>query len=170
MLLFLSAANKKYAGILAKCIKTPMHVIFQQEEDGILIPHRTFPKEPSEYTDEENEQVTLDINLQLFLVETQDLIMYNNVVNCQNANQIWDTLEIICEGSEEVRENRLEILNVQFKQFGANLGEGVSEVFIKYNNLINNLNLNGRWPKNKEINLKFLLTPPENTDICKSYH
>ena len=50
--------------------------------------------------------------------------MYNAVVNCTNAKQIWDTLEIINEGSEEVRENKKEILMAQYEQFGSNPGEG----------------------------------------------
>ncbi|XP_063948168.1 uncharacterized protein LOC135152246 [Daucus carota subsp. sativus] len=52
----------------------------------------------------------------------------------------------------------------QYEQFGSNPGEGISEVFIKYNNLINNLNLNGKYYDNKEKNLKFLLTLPEHLE------
>ena len=58
----------------------------------MLIPHRTIPKESSEYTDEENEQMNLDDALQLILVESIDPVMYNAVVNCTNAKQIWNTL------------------------------------------------------------------------------
>ncbi|XP_063942857.1 uncharacterized protein LOC135150474 [Daucus carota subsp. sativus] len=59
---------------------------------------------------EESEQMNLDDALQLILVESLDSVMYNVVVNCTNAKQIWDTLEIINEGSKEVRENKKEIL------------------------------------------------------------
>ena len=115
MLLFLRTANRKYIGILNKGVSTPMNVILAHEEDGVLIPHQTFPKEPSEYTDEENEQMNLDDTLQLILVETLDPVMYNVVVNCTNVKQIWDTLEIINEGSEEVTENKKEILMAQYE-------------------------------------------------------
>ncbi|XP_063948079.1 uncharacterized protein LOC135152175 [Daucus carota subsp. sativus] len=108
--------------------------------------------------------MNLDDALQLILVESLDPIMYNAVVNCTNAKQIWDTLEIINEGSEEVRENKKEILMAQYEQFGSNPGEGISEVFIRFNNLINNLNLNGKYYDNKEMNLKFLLTLPEHLE------
>ncbi|XP_063941220.1 uncharacterized protein LOC135149427 [Daucus carota subsp. sativus] len=105
-----------------------MNVILAQEDDGVLIPHRTVPKELFEYTDEENEQMNLDDALQLILVESLDPVMCNVVVNCTNAKQTWDTLEIINEGSEEVRDNKKEILMAQYEQFGSNLGEGISEV------------------------------------------
>ena len=54
--------------------------------------------------------MNLDDALQLILVESLAPVMYNVVVNCTNAKQIWDTLEIINEGSEELRENKKEIL------------------------------------------------------------
>uniref|UniRef100_A0A164VA75 CCHC-type domain-containing protein n=1 Tax=Daucus carota subsp. sativus TaxID=79200 RepID=A0A164VA75_DAUCS len=141
-----------------------MNVILAHEEDGVLIPHQIIPKELSEYTDEESEQMNLDDALQLILVESLDPVMYNAVVNCTNAKQIWDTLEIINEGSEEVRENKKEILMAQYEQFGSHPGEGISEVFIRLNNLINNLNLNGKFYDKKEVNMKFLLTLPEHLE------
>ena len=115
MLLFLRTANRKYIGILNKGVTTPTNVILSHEVDGVVIPHKTVPKEPSEYTDEENELMNLDDALQLILVESLDPVMYNAVVNCTNAKQIWDTLEIINEGSEEVRENKKEILMAQYE-------------------------------------------------------
>jgi len=55
MLLFLRTASRKYIGILNKGVSTPMKLIIAHEEDGVLMPHKTVPKELSEYTDEENE-------------------------------------------------------------------------------------------------------------------
>ncbi|XP_074323588.1 uncharacterized protein LOC141660501 [Apium graveolens] len=90
--------------------------------------------------------------------------MYKNVVNCTSAKQIWDTIEVINEGTEEVRENRLEILISQYKQFRSNPSEGISEVFQRLNKLVNDLNLNGKTNTNWEINRKFLFTLPEHLE------
>ena len=86
--------------------------------------------------------------------------MYNHVVNCKDARHIWETIETINEGTEEVRENRLEILTSEYEHFRSAPGEGISEVFERYNKLINNLNLHGKFYTIKEINRKFLLTLP----------
>ena len=93
------------------------------------------------YTADEKEDASLDINLQLILVESLDPIMYNHVVNCKDAKHIWETIETINEGTEEVRENRLEILTSEYEHFKSTSGEGISEVFERYNKLINKLNL-----------------------------
>ena len=84
--------------------------------------------------------------------------MYNHVVNCKDAKHIWETIETINEGTEEVRENRLEILTSEYEHFKSISGEGISEVFERYNKLINKLNLQGKFYTQKEINRKFLLT------------
>ena len=82
MLLFLRAANKKYINILTKGLSPPMNIILEHTEDGVTIPHRTYLKTPTEFSDEDNELINLDVTLQLILIESLDPIMYNNVVNC----------------------------------------------------------------------------------------
>ena len=93
--------------------------------------------------------------MQLILVESLDPIMYNHVVNYKDSKHMWDTIETINEGTEEVRENRLEILTSEYEHFKSASGKGISEVFERYNKLINKLNLQGKFYTQKEIR-KFL--------------
>ena len=90
--------------------------------------------------------------------------MYNHVVNCKDAKHIWETIETINEGTKEVRENRLEILTSEYEHFKSTSEEGISEVFERYNKLINKLNLQGKFYTQKEINRKFLLTLPTHLE------
>ena len=90
--------------------------------------------------------------------------MYNHGVNCKDAKHIWETIETINEWTEEVRENRLEILTSEYKHFKSTSGEGISEVFERYNKLINMLNLQGKFYTQKEINIKFLLILPTHLE------
>ena len=86
--------------------------------------------------------------------------MYNHVVNCKTVKHMWETIYIICEGTEEVRENRREILTSDYKAFKSKPGLGISELFKRFNNLINDLNLNGKFYSKKEVNRKFMLNLP----------
>ena len=90
--------------------------------------------------------------------------MYNHVVNCKDAKHIWDTIETINEGTEEVRENRMEILTSEYEHFKSTSSEGILEVFERYNKLINKVNLQGKFYTQKEINRKFLLTLPTHQE------
>ena len=89
MMLFLQVANPKYLGVLKNGPKIPMVIVAESIENNIgVISARTYPKDPADYTSDEREDVSLDINLQLILVESMDLIMYNDVVNCKDAKHI----------------------------------------------------------------------------------
>lgn len=119
-----------------------------------------FVKDPSTYDAVDKEDLSLEMSLQLILIESLDPVMHTHVLNCKDAKHIWETIEIINEGTEEVRENRLEILTSEYEHFRSYPGEGITEVFERYNKLINNLNLQGKYYTNKEIIKKFLLTLP----------
>ena len=165
MMLFLQVANQKYLGVLINGPKIPMVIVVESIENNIVVvAARTYPKDPTDYTPDENEDASLDINLQLILVESMDPIMYNHVVNCKDVKHIWDTIETINEGTEEVRENMLEILTSEYEHFKSTLGEGISEVFERDNKLINKLNLQGKFYTQKVINRKFLLTFPAHLE------
>ena len=146
MMLFLQVDNPKYLGVLKNGPKIPMVIVAESIENNIVVvAARTYHKEPVDYTLDEKEYVSLDINQQLILVESLDPIMYNHVVNWKDAKHIWDTIETINEGTEEVRENRLEILTSEYEHYKSTSGEGILEVFERYNKLINKRNLQGKF-------------------------
>ena len=67
--------------------------------------------------------------------------MYNNIINCDTTKQIWEKTEILCEGTEEVRSNQRRILVSQYEGFMAKPKEGTTEVFERFNKIINDLQL-----------------------------
>ncbi|KAK1403703.1 hypothetical protein POM88_003308 [Heracleum sosnowskyi] len=137
MLLFLQVANPKYLGILKKGPTISMVVEEERIENNVVFQAaRMYLKEPTDYAPDEKDDASLDDSLQLILVDYLDPVMHDHVLNCKDAKHIWETIEIINEG------------------------EGISEVFERYNKLINDLNLQGKHYTIREINKKFLLTLP----------
>ena len=90
--------------------------------------------------------------------------MYNNIVNCDTAKQIWDKIEILCEGTEEVRSNQRRILVSQYEGFMAKPKEEITEVIERFNKLINDLQLHDKYYEAEEVNLKFLLALPDHLE------
>ena len=106
----------------------------------------------------------MDSGLQLILIESLDNVMYNNIVNCETAKQIWEKIEILCEGTEEVRSNQRRILISQYEGFMAKPKESITDVFERFNKLINDLQLHDKFYDAEEVNLKFLLTLPDHLE------
>ena len=83
-------------GALINGSKIYMVIVSESIEDNIVVvAARTYPKDPTDYTPDEKKDASLDINLQLILVEYMDPIMYNHLVNCKDAKHIWETIETI---------------------------------------------------------------------------
>ena len=104
MMLFFQVVNPKYLGVLKNGPKIPLVIVAESIENNIVVvAARTYPKDPAYYTPDEKEDASLYITLQLILVESLDPIMYNHVVNCKDAEHIWDTTETINKGTKKVR-------------------------------------------------------------------
>ncbi|KAK1388395.1 hypothetical protein POM88_016573 [Heracleum sosnowskyi] len=165
MILLLQVANVKYLGVLKNGPKLPMIVEEEQIENNVVThAARMYPKDPKDYTADEKEDSSLDACLHLIMVDCLDPIMHNHVLNCVTTKHIWDMIKITNEGTEEVRENKMEIRTSSYEHFKSNPGEGIFDVFERYNKLINDLNLHGKHYTIKEINKKFLLTLPSHLE------
>ena len=164
MTLFIKTANPLYLGILENGPFIPQSYVPETTVDGETIPAYWVPKKVSEYSDTEKEKVSLDDCLQFIIIEALDNVMYNNIVNCTSAKQIWETIEVLCEGTEEVKENQEQILVSQYEAFMAKPSKGLTEMFERFNRLINDLQLHGKFYDKKEINMKFMLTLPEHLE------
>ena len=164
MTLFIKAANPAYIGILENGPFVPMKIIPETVEDGVRIPQRSTPKEPTEYTDSDKEFIALDTGLQLIIVDSMDSEMSHQILNCTSGKHMWDTIELIMEGTEEVRENRVDILTSRYEAFKSNPGESITQVFERYNKLLNELVIQGKKYPQREINRKFMLTLPSHVE------
>lgn len=108
ILLFIRAANSEYMDILNDGPHVPM------KDDPDNARHKIF-KDKSEFTAREKELVSLDVGLQLILVDSMDEDMSDHIMVCKSAKHMWEIIELLNEGNEDVKENRLEILTSQYE-------------------------------------------------------
>ena len=110
-------------------VKMHLHLLSQDEsyinciENGPHIPHKvataataivavgqSIPKPKAEWTIEDMEEIRKDKKAMNILFNGLDQDMFDNVINIQTAKEVWDTVQIICEGTEQVRENKMQLL------------------------------------------------------------
>ena len=90
MMLFLDMANTTYGELLKNGPFTPVILVPETTVGDEIVPAQWVPKDPSLYSDSEKEKIAMDKSLQLILIESLDLVMYNNIVNCTSEKQIWE--------------------------------------------------------------------------------
>ena len=118
----------------------------------------TIPKLPSEWTPEDIIAVHKDKKAMNILFNGLDSDMFDNVINCSTAKEIWDTVQTICEGTEQVRENKMQLLIQQYEHFHFKSRESLNDTFSRFQNFLNGLKLYGRVYQTKDSNLKFFFT------------
>ena len=165
MTLFIKAANQLYIGILENGPFVPQKLIPESvTKIGERIPQKFVPKESSEFNDTKKDKVALDTSLHLIIVESLDTAMLIQVINCSSVKHMWDTIKLLIKGTAKVKENRLDILTSQYEAFKSLPGENITQVFERYNKLLNDLNLHGKVYTSREVNRKFMLTLPSHLE------
>ncbi|KAK1378134.1 hypothetical protein POM88_024878 [Heracleum sosnowskyi] len=165
MLLFIKASNPLYIGILENGPFVPMKPVSESTApDGSRIPQGTQPKDITEYTDSDKELIRLDTGLMLILADSADKEMSYQLMNCTSGKHMWDTINLIMEGTEDVQENRLDILTSQYEAFRSLSGESITQVFEKYTKLLNELAMKGKTYPLRESNRKFMMTLPHHVE------
>ncbi|KAK1401552.1 hypothetical protein POM88_001157 [Heracleum sosnowskyi] len=166
IMLFIKAANPLYLGILQNGPFVPRKEIEASTVDGVLVPAYWVNKLPSQFLEPEKEKVALDDYLQLILLDalTLDKAMCGNVIGCSSAKDMWNKIELLCEGSEEVKDNQRQILISQYEAFMAKSGEDLTTMFERFSKLMTELQIHAKYYDMKELNVKFLLTLPEHLE------
>ena len=66
-----------------------------------------------------------------------DKDMFDNVINCTTSKEVWDTIQILCEGTEQVRENKMQLLIQQYEHFHFKQSETLSDTYNRFQKLLN---------------------------------
>ncbi|KAL8119214.1 hypothetical protein AgCh_016651 [Apium graveolens] len=155
-------------------VKMHLHLLSQDEayvdciERGPHVPMRaatryepSVPKSRLEWFDPDIEQVRKDKKAMNILFNGVDRDMFDNIINCKTAKDVWDTIQIICDGTEQVRENKMQLLIQQYEHFHNEESESLTDIFSRFQKLLNALKLHGRVYQTKDSNLKFLRSLPK---------
>ncbi|XP_017246111.1 uncharacterized protein LOC108217742 [Daucus carota subsp. sativus] len=163
MLLFIKLSNPAYMKILESGSCVPKKTIpgIAATSTSSAVSEVEVPKDPFEYTDKEKEAVLLDANLQLIIFDSMDDDMSHQLMNCESAKHMWDTIELIMVGTQEYQ---LDILTSRYEAFKSLPGESITQVFERYYGLLNQLSAQGKKYPLRETNRKFMLTMPRHLE------
>ena len=70
-----------------------------------------------------------------------DKDMFENVINFTTSKEVWDTIQTLCEGSEQVRHNMMQLLIKKYEVFHFKHGESVNDTYSRFQRLLNGLKL-----------------------------
>ena len=159
MHMHLLSLDAGYINCIEKGPHVPMNVNTTVGTYGQNIDQQV-PKPLVEYNEEDEKEVHKDKKAMNILFNGLDADMFYNVINCTTSKQVWDTVRVLCEGTEQVRENKMQLFVQQYEHFHFKSGESLNDTFSRFQKLLNALKLYGRVYPVKDTNLKFLRSLP----------
>ncbi|KAK1401340.1 hypothetical protein POM88_000945 [Heracleum sosnowskyi] len=126
---------------------------------------KTVPKEKKDMTPEDISSIAKDAKVRHLLHSALDNVMSNRVIGCKTAKEIWDALEVRCQGTGAIKKNRKTILTQEYEHFDSRPNETLTETYDRFCKLLNDLSLVDKEYELEESNLKFLLSLPEKWDL-----
>ena len=144
MHLHLMSIDESYVNCIEKGPHVPKKVCTGIGADGEDMVGKMIPKLVHEYSSEDTEEVHKDKNTMKILFNGLDQDMFDSVISCSTSKEVRDTIRNICEGNEQVRENKMQVLIQQYKSIHFKAGESLSDTFNRFQKLLNGLKLYGK--------------------------
>ena len=77
---------------------------------------------------------------------------FNHISTCESTKQIWNRLQVTYEGTNQVKESKINILVHNYELFKMKSDESITEMFTRFIDIINDLKSLGKvYPNNEQV-------------------
>ena len=76
---------------------------------------------------------------------------YDKIISCDSAKEIWDRLQVLHKGTDQVKETKISMLVLQYEMFKMLEHESIDEMTTRFMHIINQLKALGKRYSNAEM-------------------
>lgn len=87
---------------------------------------------------------------------------FNRISTCKTAKEIWDKLAIVHEGTNQVKESKINMLTRDYEMFCVQPNESITDMYTRFTNIINSLKALGKDFSDADLVRKILRSFPQN--------
>ncbi|KAL4323108.1 hypothetical protein GQ457_11G024220 [Hibiscus cannabinus] len=142
---FFNGANYPYwKNKMMLFIQSTDYLIWDVVLDGPFTPLKRegdtlVPKQRHEWNDEERRRVQMNAKAMHILFCALGPDEYAKMSSCSSAKEIWDKLEVTHEGTSEVKETKIGLLNLSYENFKMEPDEDIKKMFDRFSIIVNGL-------------------------------
>ena len=120
------------------------------------------PKPEEEYNEDDIKKAQSNAKAINLLYCALSPTQFNRISGCDTGKKIWDMLQVIHEGIDQVKETRIDMLVHSYELFKMKSDKSISEMFTKFTDIINNLkSLRKTYPNHKIVGKILKCLPKE---------
>ena len=118
------------------------------------------PKLEKDWDDSDKKLVQLNAKAMNVLYCAPDANEFNRISTCSSAKKIWDRLEVTHEGTNQVKESKINLLVHNYELFKMEPAESITQMFTRFTDIINGLKSLGKDYTNNKLVRKILRSLP----------
>ena len=113
-----------------------------------------------QYNEEENIRFQINSRAIYILVCAMDRNEYNRISQYKTTKKVWRILEITHEGTNQVKDSKVKILENDYEMFKMKPNKSIVEMFTRFTNVVNGLESLGKWVSEEDKVSKILRCLP----------
>ncbi|GAV89760.1 zf-CCHC domain-containing protein/UBN2 domain-containing protein, partial [Cephalotus follicularis] len=113
-------------------------------------------KPRNKYNDDDRKIVQLNAKAKHVIICAINSNEFNRVSSCVSAKDMWDRLEVTYEGTNQVKEAKINMLVHEYEMFTMHDNEDIKTMFTRFTNITNALQALGKGYTNSEMVRKIL--------------
>ena len=117
-----------------------------------------------EYSDEDWEKVYVNAKAMKLILCALTIEEKNRMGSCVSAKDMWDRLRVTYEGTNQVRETKINMLLHEYEMFTMKDGESINAMLDRFGEIINGLSSLGKATSDSEQVKKILRSLPREWD------
>ncbi|KAH9768444.1 hypothetical protein KPL71_011606 [Citrus sinensis] len=119
------------------------------------------PKPSREWNEFEKRKTSLNSKAMNALFCALDKKEFHRVSSCESANEIWHKLEVVYEGTNQVKESKISRYTRQYELFQMEQNENVYSMYTRFTDIVNTLGALGKTFSNNEKVKKIIRSLPK---------
>nr|KYP66813.1 hypothetical protein KK1_013124 [Cajanus cajan] len=135
--------------------------IWDAIENGPFIPTivvgheiKNLPRE--QWSEDDRRKVQYNLKAKNIITSALGIDEYFRISNCKSAKEMWDTLEVTHEGTNDVKRSRINTLTHEYELFRMNQNESIQDMQKRFTHIINHLASLGKVFPNEDLINKVL--------------
>jgi len=127
------------------------------KEDGT-----TIIKKPEEFNNEDYKMMEKNVKAKKLLYSSLGPDEYTRISECKSAKDIWDALKVAHEGTNQVKQSRIELLMRKYELFKMSDRETIMDMYTRFTDITNELKSLGKTFTTEELIRKILRFLPRS--------
>jgi len=113
-------------------------------------------KPKANWNDDDKKNVQYNLKARNILIFSLGVNVYHYVSHCKTSKDMWDALEILHEGTDDVKQSKINTLVQQYELFCMEDGETISSMQMRFTHIVNKLQNLGKTISNQDCTNKIL--------------